>query len=284
MLGERGPKHPTVELAFIHPGEVSAAFMSSVVRCRDYELMRTQSLFGLRERRARSGSIAKARNEVTTMFMRSETEWLWFVDADMGFPRTALQQLLTAADPKERPLMGGLCFAHRTEGFDEETNAELFGMIPTLSVWDEQEDGTIVGWKAIFDYPRDTVCRIQSTGAACILIHRSALETVQVHFGDNWWTPIQHPERNETFGEDTSFYLRAHALGIPLFVNTAVKTSHDKGGIFLTEQTWDEQQRLRAAVPDTSPGRPVESRGSPAPRLGLDGTAGAHDPVEAASC
>jgi hypothetical protein len=45
--GERGPKHPTVELAYIHPGDVSAAFMSSVVRCRDYELMRTQSLFGV---------------------------------------------------------------------------------------------------------------------------------------------------------------------------------------------------------------------------------------------
>jgi hypothetical protein len=59
-VGERGPKHPTVELGFIHPGDVSAAFMLSVVQCRDYELMRTNNLFAVRERRARSGSIAKA--------------------------------------------------------------------------------------------------------------------------------------------------------------------------------------------------------------------------------
>lgn len=247
-LGERGAKHPTVELAYIHPGEVSAAFMASVVRCRDYELVRTNNLFGFRERRSRSGSIAKARNEITTMFCRSTTEWLWFVDADMGFPATALQQLLAAADPLTRPIMGGLCFAHRTEGFDEETNAELFGMIPTLSIWKEDETGQIIAFESVLDYPRDTVCKVQSTGAACVLIHRSVLEKMFDKYGPNWWTQIRHPHLNETFGEDTSFYLRAHELGYPVYVNTAVKTSHDKGGIFLTEQAWDEQQRARADV------------------------------------
>jgi hypothetical protein len=245
--GDRTPvgTHPTVELAYLHPGDVSDAFMSSVIRCRDYELMRTQALFGVRSRRARSGSIAKARNEITTMFVRGTTEWLWFVDADMGFPRDALQKLLRSADKDERPLMGGLCFAHRTEGFEEETNAELFGMIPTISVWDEQEDGTVVGWKAVVDYPRDAVCQLGSTGAACVLIHRSVLEQMQAKYGDHWWTQIPHPTRNEPFGEDTSFFLRAYEMKIPVHVHTGVRTSHDKGGIFLTEQTWDDQQRLR---------------------------------------
>lgn len=247
-IGERGPRNPTLELAYIHPGDVSAAFMASVFRARDYEVMRTQNLFALRERRSRSGSIAKARNEITTMFVRSTTEYLWFVDADMGFPRTAAHQLLESADPVERPVVGGLCFAHRTEGFDEETNAELFGMLPTVSIWDRNDDDQIIGWKAIADYPRNAVCRVGSTGAACVLIHRSALEKVQAEYGDNWWTPIPHPTRNESFGEDISFFIRLDALGIPAFVNTGVRTSHDKGGIFLTESAWDAQQRQRAEV------------------------------------
>jgi hypothetical protein len=247
-MGQRGiaqATHPTVELAYIHPGEVSAAFMSSVVRARDYELMRTQNLFGLRERRARSGSIAKARNELTTMFMRGKTEWLWFVDADMGFSRGALHQLLATADPTERPIVGGLCFAHRSEGFDEETNAEFFGHIPTLSLWDVDDDDQVIGFKTVIEYPRDAVIQVDSTGGAFLLIHRSVLRSMQEKFGDNWFTQISHPLRNEPFGEDTSFFLRARELGIPLHVNTGIKTSHDKGGIFLTEQTFDQQQKLR---------------------------------------
>jgi hypothetical protein len=250
-LGERGPKVPTVELAYIHPGEVSAAFMSSVVRLRDYELMRTQSLLAIRERRSRSGSIAKARNELTTVFMAGNAEWLWFVDADMGFPRDALQKLLAAADPVNRPLMGGLCFAMRAEGFDEETYAEFFGHIPTVSVWKRrEEDDVIVAFNTIVKYPKDTVCQVDTTGAACILIHRSVLERMQAVYGNSWFTQIKHPERDDIFGEDTSFFLRATELGIPLHVHTGVRTSHDKGGIFLTEQTYEQQELLRATLLD----------------------------------
>jgi hypothetical protein len=48
----------------------------------------------------------------------------------MGFPRRRVAQLLACRRPDERPMVGGLCFAHRTEGFDEETNAEYFGHDP----------------------------------------------------------------------------------------------------------------------------------------------------------
>lgn len=252
-IGERGPKYPTVELAYIHPGDVSAAFMASAFRCRDYELMRTNNLFGFRERRSRSGSIYKARNEITTMFVRGSTEWLWFVDADMGFPKSALHQLIATADPVERPVMGALCFAHRTEGYDEETNADLFGMIPTVSVWDRDEADQIIGFKNVVDYPRDAVCKVDASGAACVLIHRSVLKRVQVEYGENWWTPITHPIRpNERFGEDTSFFLRLTELGVPVHVNTGVRTSHDKGGIFLTEAAWDAQERARTSATEAA--------------------------------
>jgi hypothetical protein len=64
-------------------------------------------------------------------------------------------------------------------------------------------------------------------------------------FGDHWWTQIQHPVKNEPFGEDTSFYLRAAKVGYPLIVHTGVRTSHDKGGVFLTERLYDEQRVIR---------------------------------------
>lgn len=251
--GQRGvaqATHPTVEFAYIHPGDVSAAFMLSLIRCRDYELLRTQNLFGVRERRARSGSIAKARNELVKMFMRSTTEWLWFGDADMGFSRDALQKMLASAHAIDRPIIGGLCFAQRTEGFDEETNAEFFGHIPTISIWEKDDAGEVIAFRTVLDYPRNAVIQVDSTGGAFLLIHRSALKRVQDEFGDNWFTQIQHPTKDEPFGEDTSFFIRCDQLGIPLHINTGVRTSHDKGGIFLTEQTFDLQQRTREMLAD----------------------------------
>lgn len=250
QLGERGPSNPTVELAYLTTGHPSDAFMQSVIRCRDYELVRTQGqLVGVRSRRARSGAIARARNQITEMYRRGKAEYLWFVDDDMGFSAHALQDLLHVADPADRPIVGALCFAHRTEGFEEETNAEHFGMIPTLSVWDRAEDDTIIGFKTWADYPRNALVRVESTGAACVLIHRNVIEQMHERYLENWWTQMYHPTRvGEVFGEDTSFFLRAQDMGIPLHVHTGIKTSHDKGGIFLTEQTYDLQERTRAAL------------------------------------
>lgn len=246
--GERGPtteepKYPTVELAYIHPGDVSDAFMSSVVRLRDYELLRTHALIGLRSRRARSGGIAKARNQVTTMFLRSDTDMILMSDSDMGFPPNAYQQLADVIDPVERPVIGGLCFGHRTDGFDVETNAEVFSMMPTLYVWDQNEDEEIVGFRTVIDYQRDALCQVNATGGAFLLIHRSVLERMAEIYGANWFTQIPHPKLvGECFGEDTSFMLRLDAMGVPVFVHTGVRTSHDKGGLFLTEKSYDLQQ------------------------------------------
>lgn len=229
--------------------------MQSVIRLRDYEMIRTQQLVAVRGRRARSGAIAKARNEITTMYQRGKADYLLFIDDDMGFPVTLIQHMLNIASP-DRPIVGALCFAQRTEGFEEETNAEFFGHIPTLSVWDKTDTGDIVGFKTWADYPRNALIEVDSTGAACVMIHRSVIESMQERFGNNWWTQITHPTRpGDVFGEDTSFFLRAHDLGFPLHVHTGIRTSHDKGGIFLTEQTYDLQERMKAVLAAEAEGK-----------------------------
>jgi len=241
-----GDRPPSVVLCYLHPGEVSAAFMSSVLRCRDYEVQRTGALFGVSERRARSNSIAKARNIVTQVFLQSPHEWLWFVDADIGFPAAALHQLLSVADPAERPVVSGLYFGHRTEGYDEETNAELFGCVPVIGVWDI-DGGEVVGFKFIEDYPRDQACRVHTSGAGMLLIHRSVLEEMHAKYGLHWWTQTMHPTRPEPFGEDTSFFLRLYEMDVPVFAHTGVRCSHDKP-MFWTEQTWDAQRERQVTA------------------------------------
>jgi hypothetical protein len=76
------------------------------------------------------------------------------------------------------------------------------------------------------------------------------LEKMHAERPGHWYQPIEigkGAERGFTeFGEDLSFCLRAKALGFPVYVHTGVKTTHDKGGVFLDEDTYDLQQAMRA--------------------------------------
>ena len=46
------------------------------------------------------------------------------------------------------------------------------------------------------------------------------------------------------FGEDISFCLRLTAMDIPMWVDTSVKTTHDKGGVYLDEETYALQRAM----------------------------------------
>lgn len=191
-------------------------------------------------------SIAASRNKMARGFLdTTECEWLWFIDVDMGFAPDTVEQLIKSADPELRPVMGGLCFAmKRTRTAD--FWAERVRIQPTVYEYLELEDE--VGFRPITGYTRDQVQQVAGTGAACLLIHRSVLERMRTN-GDDWFSPLTHPTGDKgkprTFSEDLSFCVRAAALDIPIHVDTAVKTTHDKGGIFLDEETYDAQQAAR---------------------------------------
>lgn len=200
-----------------------------------------------------SGRIVEGRNDIVRDFLASDSEWLWFVDADMGFAPDTLAGLLASADPNERPIVGALCFGLKKGApADWDLQADFYRMFPTVYVWQERDDE--VGFQVVADYPRDRLVQVSATGAACVLAHRSVLEKIRDRYGECWFDLVRHPKgncgRGTEFGEDLSFFVRVAGVDVPVFVNTAIKTSHDKGGIFLTETTWDDQQRLNVLRPE----------------------------------
>src|SRR5438477_10625744 len=57
-------------------------------------------------------NISTPRNLVVDEFLRSyRAPWLLMVDTDMVFAGSALDRLIAAADPVERPLLGALCYS-----------------------------------------------------------------------------------------------------------------------------------------------------------------------------
>ncbi|HEY9417126.1 MAG TPA: hypothetical protein VIQ30_20400, partial [Pseudonocardia sp.] len=173
----------------------------------------------------------------------TDGEWLFMVDTDMGFAPDTVDRLIASADPETRPVMGGLCFAIKRQARGD-FYAERYRLAPT--VYEYLDLGVEVGFRPVLDYKRDTVVQVAGTGAACLLMHRGALEAVRAKYGDAWFDPITHPTgekgRPRTFSEDLSFCIRLQSVDLPVHVDTAVKTCHDKGGVFLDEHAFDQQQ------------------------------------------
>jgi hypothetical protein len=198
---------------------------------------------------AGTGGIPEGRNELARSFLDStDSEWLFMVDTDMGFAPETVDELVFSASRYARPVMGGLCFAQRRFAAGP-FHAERFGVVPT--VYDLIDTGDEVGFSPNPAYGRDQIIETKGTGAACILIHRDALVKVRAKDGDAWFNPITHPTglrgKPRTFSEDLSFCVRLAAVGVPLHVDTRVKTVHHKGGIFLDEELFLAQQAAAAA-------------------------------------
>lgn len=201
--------------------------------------------------------VADGRNQVAREFLdTTDGDWLMFIDTDMGFDPDAVDRLIASADPIARPVMGGLCFALRRVEAGP-AHSERFGVIPTVYHWVETEAES--GFAPIQRYPQGQVFEVGATGAAFLLIHRSALAKVRKRQGDSWFDPIKHPTadhgRPRTFSEDLSFCVRLQAAGVPVHVDSSVRTVHHKGGVFLDETIYLGQQQ--AAEPAPTEAEPV---------------------------
>ena len=240
-----------VTIGYLHPGELKACFARSLSEMVLYD-MATNGRFahasGEMALEAHATGIVDGRNQLAAAALASEAEWLFMVDADMGFAPDTVDMLVSVADPELRPVVGGLAFAHKSDGKGP-FHARRYRPTPTVyRMWQTDDD---LGFVPLFDYPRNELVEIDATGMACVLIHRTVLERMRTEHGDRWFDIIEVPNGAgyKKFGEDLSFCLRAKALGYPLFVHTGIQTTHDKGGIFQDEEQYDRHQLVASLTP-----------------------------------
>ena len=151
---------------------------------------------------------------------QDDAAWLFMCDTDMWFTATPSTGCIAAADPVERPVVGGLCYS-------QNTGDPAGDPYPTMyELTDRDGDLTFIRYKT---WPEDAVMRVTGTGAAALLIHRGVLERMEKHAGDlaaPWFRESQ--TRTALMGEDLTFCLRCAAAGIPVHVCTGVKVGHIK--------------------------------------------------------
>jgi hypothetical protein len=242
-------------VGYLHPGHVSNTFMLSLQDLLFYDMSLHQRIVGnhhgVMGKQCGAAGIGDGRNDLARATLDSDAQWLFMIDSDMSFEPNIVERLIESAHAIDHPVVGGLAFAHRKDG-----NASLYGTryrcVPTVYRFHEDDDK--VGFVPVFDYPRNELVECSATGGAVLLIHRNALEAVRDKFGEVWFDMIRHP-KGAHFSEDLSFCVRLSACGIPLFVDTRVKTGHDKGGVFYDEEFYDRQQAVLASegrLPDVA--------------------------------
>jgi len=199
--------------------------------------------------------MAEARNMVIDQYARDHpsSDWLLFLDSDMTFDPDLVEAMLQVADPKKVPVLGALCFAGGR------------GNSPWPTIWQEVDRGHREdrSWavERVYDYPKDSLCEVAGTGAACIMIHRNVLAAMTRPFPKGWGTLADgvttNPQvwfaegltdsKGNPLGEDTAFCRKVRLMGIPVHVHTGIKTGHMKS-FEITEEKYLNIQVAEAAA------------------------------------
>lgn len=165
-------------------------------------------------------NISRARNAVTGVFMDDHSApWLLMCDTDMWFAGDTIDRLIAAADEHERPIVGALCFSEGERGRPPR---------PTMYEAASTPDGDRY-FVPLRQWPEDECVRIDATGAACLLLHRSALEAVAKAAADEAAPWFRETSAGRVLlGEDLTFCMRCAAAGVPVHVHTGISAGHMK--------------------------------------------------------
>jgi GT2 family glycosyltransferase len=207
----------SVVIGYCHPGSVRAEFCASLLSAAMEGSTPLETVLTYYS----GPNISTARNKICADFLTRPAPWLLMCDTDMAFAADAADRLIAVADPAERPLVGALCFSQNGDADPLPTMYDLM-----------RKDSGELAFTRPSSWPEDTCVKVSATGAAFLLIHRTALEKIRDHGNDiaaPWFRESAIPGAPlALMGEDMTFCLRAGAAGIPVHVHTGVQVGHIK--------------------------------------------------------
>jgi hypothetical protein len=241
-----------VVVAYIHDKEVTYSWHHSMIEMLGHDMGHAQRVMrgGYIAMSAETDGLSDARNKTVRLFLEErQADWLFWVDTDMGFAPDTIDRLLEVADPEARPIVGGLCFTQRLEASE---GMGGWRCLATPTVFDWGHDGDKMGFVVNFNYAHDAVQQCMGTGSACILIHKSVFEKITEKYGEHWYDRYWNPTMERLVSEDLAFCTRANAVGCTVWVDTAVKTTHQKT-LWLAEDDYYGQVALAQRMPSVPP-------------------------------
>lgn len=176
-----------------------------------------------------------ARNLIVETFLdNAQATHLLFLDADMTFPRNAVEQLLRA----DKDIVSGTYFARADTPtphvydfvrVDEAGVAWYATKATEFTRWAKRTRGLAEqGNESLFE---PYLVNADAVGAGCLLIKREVLERMyEVYADDHYPWFKNHP--GSRGGEDFTFCERARALGYEVWADFGVQCAHYAPGGF----------------------------------------------------
>jgi len=148
---------------------------------------------------AKGSDAASARNFAIEKTDLNKTDYLLFVDSDMGFPPWALEHLLDHG----KKVVTGVGFQKHGE------------FRPTI-----YKRNGLGELDHIYEFDIDAFFKIDATGAAFLLVASDVLKKIGEKYPRKWfeWKPNR--------SEDVEFCARVHEAGEDIWVDTSVLTDH----------------------------------------------------------
>jgi GT2 family glycosyltransferase len=251
-MGKRKPAKKTkpagVVLAGPNPGVVDGNFFGSVSALLLHDANNRQAVtrYGGCIWLESSPRIHAARCEIVAGFLEDTSqwpeppEWLLFIDADMKFGPTVVDQMLETVEnnkDKDIKILGGLCFAGGR-------GPRAFPTLYTVQGDGGEHDPTKpLNLVRHFEYPQDELVKVNATGGAFLMIHRDVLIDMLEKTSDEepypWFK--EYIQAGQAYGEDVFFGLRAGSLGWSTWVHTGIRIGHMKR-YDLNEEVYLENQ------------------------------------------
>ena len=207
-----------IYLGIIDGGTVEGAFAADLFA---FGISRAKRIEGIV--RVEGNLLSRSRNRVVEYFLeRTRAPWLMMLDTDHRLPVAALDRLVDSAHEVSVPVVSGLTFAAYLPG-----PGDLYPRpVPTIY----RRIGA--QYAPIEHYPADQLIEVDAAGTGCLLVHRSALETLRERrpdgIGAAWAWFADGPVGDDWYSEDLAMMLRLEATGIPIHAHTGAIFPHLK--------------------------------------------------------
>lgn len=249
---EAAPALSGVAIFNCNPGNVESEFAEWLTRITVHNLMLGEDSLLRGVLLQPSGAcIASSRDAGMAKFqLEMDAEWLLWLDSDLDGDADIIQQLLEHADPINAPIVSGLYITALDDAgvapcvWDVDLTVP-YGKTPFVP-WDAQATR-----KLIDDGARLVECG--ATGAGCLLIHRSVIMAMALHYGSP--SPWFHEDivHGVQVGEDFAFCMRARAIGYKIHVDLGIRMNHKKTIFFSPDHLGTLQVQNRSDKNQESP-------------------------------
>lgn len=163
--------------------------------------------------------IDDARNIMAETFLKSSTEWIFWMDSDMTFEPNTLTQLFDVAEQKDAKMITGIYYQRRGPNYPclWSRNEQTVSGDTTGICTPKGKENKYMGSFLIPHPDKKEPFKVHAAGFGCVLIHRSVFEMME----RPWFMFIKG-----VCSEDFYFFVNAQELGFDLWAVPTIKLGH----------------------------------------------------------